>query len=185
MMGVAVPSHGHRANVLLEDSHMHDSWRTKARLACSGAFFLALAFGVSASHASGPAAATASISGSYDATIDFFGVPLRALYSFNPGGVLTESDNPAIDPNFGNLAFSPGHGSWKRSAGGDIEAVYRKLAYDSNGVLQQVAISTLELERSDSGSLEGTLSLQLTDPAGNVLVTIPDLGFEAEPITVD
>ena len=43
---------------------------------------------------------------------------------------LADADNPAIDPNFGNLAFSPGHGSWKRSAGGDVEAAIPDLGFE-------------------------------------------------------
>ena len=153
-------------------------------VALGGSLLVALGLVVSPGHAS-PPADSQPIVGSYEATIDFYGVPLRALYSFMPGGVLTESDNPAIDPNFGNLAFSPGHGAWERAGGHDVDAVYRKLAYDSNGVLQQVAISRLDLEWTNAGMLEGTLTLTLTNADGDVLVEIPDLGILAEPITVD
>ncbi len=71
-----------------------------------------------------------SLSGSWEATIDFFGTPVRAMFSFFPNGVVLESDNPAIDPNFGNLAFSNGHGKWTRVRRNQFEFKYQKFAYD-------------------------------------------------------
>ena len=123
--------------------------------------------------------------GSWDGTIDFFGQPFRALYSFLPAGVMLEADNPALDPNFGNLAFSPGHGTWKKVSGGATRATYQKFAYDETGALTLVARSTLEVAAEPDGSLTGTLDLRLLTPAGDLVNEFLDLGFTAVPIAVD
>ncbi len=125
------------------------------------------------------------IIGSWDGTIDFFGQPFRALYSFMPGGVMLEADNPALDPNFGNLAFSPGHGAWKRVARRTVRATYQKLAYDDTGALNLVARSTLNVVIGPDGNLTGTLTLRLLTPDGTLVDEFSDLGFSAVPITVD
>lgn len=123
--------------------------------------------------------------GSWDGTIDFFGQSFRALYSFLPGGVVLEADNPAFDPNFGNLAFSPGHGTWKKVAGGATRATYQKFAYDDTGTLTLVARSTLDVSVGPDGALQGTLELRLLTPDGVLVSQFSGLGFTAEPIEVD
>jgi len=123
--------------------------------------------------------------GSWDGTIDFFGQPFRALYSFLPAGVVLEADNPALDPNFGNLAFSPGHGTWKRVPGGAILATYQKFAYDDTGALTLMARSTLNVVVGPDGNLTGTLDLRLLTPAGVLISQFLGLGFTAVPIEVD
>lgn len=125
------------------------------------------------------------VAGSWDGTIDFFGQPFRALYSFLPAGVLLEADNPALDPNFGNLAFSPGHGTWKRVPGGSIVGTYQKLAYADTGALTLMARSTLRLERQPDGSLAGTLDLRLLTPDGILVDEFLGLGFTATRIEID
>ena len=123
--------------------------------------------------------------GSWDGTIDFFGQPFRALYSFLPGGVMLEADNPALDPNFGNLAFSPGHGTWKKVPGGATLATYQKFAYDDAGALTLMARSTLNVVVGPHGNLTGTLDLRLLTPAGVLIDQFLGLGFTAVPIEVD
>jgi hypothetical protein len=123
--------------------------------------------------------------GSWDGTIDFFGQPFRALYSFLPAGVMLEADNPALDPNFGNLAFSPGHGTWKNVPGGATRATYQKFAYDAAGALTLMARSTLEVVVGPDGSLTGTLDLRLLTPDGVLVSEYLGLGFTAVPIEVD
>ena len=123
--------------------------------------------------------------GSWDGTIDFFGQSFRALYSFLPAGVLLETDNPALDPNFGNLAFSPGHGTWRKEPGGSTRATYQKFAYDDTGTLTLMARSTLDVVVGSDGNLSGTLDLRLLTPDGILVSEFLGLGFSAVPIEVD
>ena len=126
-----------------------------------------------------------SIVGSWEATIDFFGTPFRALYSFQRGGTLTESDNPGFDPNFGDNALSPGLGSWKKTSLRSFAAKYRKLAYDVDGQLQEVYTSRMVIRLEKDGSLSGTLSIVVALPDGTVVNELPNLPITAIRISTD
>ena len=162
---------------------MHTSKRCTLGLAAIAIVLLAIPFHVAAQPADGGGAE--GLIGSWDGTIDFFGQPFRALYSFLPGGVVLEADNPALDPNFGNLAFSPGHGTWKKESGGATVATYQKFAYDASGALTLMARSTLHVTTGPDGGLTGTLDLRLLTPDGILVNEFLGLGFSAVPIEVD
>ncbi len=136
-------------------------------------------------HATADGAGAGPLIGSWDGTIDFFGQPFRALYSFLPGGVVLEADNPALDPNFGNLAFSPGQGTWKKEPGGATAATYQKFAYNDAGALVLMARSTLHVVVGSDGDLTGTLDLRLLTPDGVLVDQFLGLGFTAARIEVD
>ena len=124
------------------------------------------------------------LNGSYDASIDFFGNPIRALYSFHAGGTVTESDNPGFDPNFGGYALSPGLGSWERTGKNEYSAVYRKLAYDTDGFLQEVYTTTMALAKEHDGSLSGTISVSIALPDGTIVGELAELPLTAAPLMV-
>ena len=127
----------------------------------------------------------ASLVGSWQANIDFFGTPAPALYSFQRGGTLTESDNPGFDPNFNDNALSPGIGSWKREGHRNYIATYRKLAFNENGEFQQIYTATMNAKVDKGGILRGTLNIVISLPDGTQVGEIPDLTFTATRITID
>lgn len=139
----------------------------------------ALSIGASASAGplSGPRVSGA-IHGSWDATVDFNGLPLRALLAFHQGGTLTEADNPGFDPAFGGNALSPGLGSWKRR-GRRFVGRYRKLAYSPSGQLQQTYTSSLELFVLRNGRLSGTVSIEVALPDGTVVARLGPFNIDA------
>ena len=56
-----------------------------------------------------------------------------ALYSFLPGGVLNQSENPMVDPMLGNLVFSNAHGAWEYDAEKDHYLIrYFKLTFQAD-----------------------------------------------------
>lgn len=123
--------------------------------------------------------------GTWDSEIDFYGVIYRALYSFHAGGTLTESDNPAFDPNFGGDALSPGLGAWENQGRNHIKARYRKLAYSTEGSLSLTYTSSLDLYLTGKDRWEGTLSIVIALPDGTIVSELNNLPMSATRLTVD
>lgn len=126
-----------------------------------------------------------AVTGSWDASIDFFGAVSRAMYSFHRDGTLTEADNPGFDPNFNGDALSPGIGAWERTSRRNAVAKYQKFAYDVSGQLTQIYVSTIEMKLKRDGTLSGTISIVVSTPDGTVVSEIPGIPFTATRITVD
>ena len=81
-----------------------------------------------------------------------------ALYSFLPGGVLNQSENPMVDPMLGNLVFSNAHGAWSYDADKDQYLMrYFKLVFQADAAYwgQEETVGTLSLDRDDN--LVGTI----------------------------
>jgi len=127
-----------------------------------------------------------SFEGTWDSSINFFGVFYRALYSFHQGGTVSESDNPAVDPTFGGDALSPGLGAWEYAAPNKIKVKYRKLAYDATGALHLVYTSSMSLVMAtNSNTWSGTLNIVITSPDGSVINKLTDLPVQAFKLSVE
>ena len=96
-----------------------------------------------------------------------FGPIIRALYTFNQGGTMSEENTDPIEGPY----RTTGHGIWKRTSGRNYTAVYTHYGFDPDS-RELVAIvkvrSNITLSRdSDSFSQNGTA--EVTDPSGNVI----------------
>lgn len=83
-----------------------------------------------------------------------------ALYSFLPGGVLNQSENPMVDPMLGNLVFSNAHGAWKYDAEKDHYLIrYFKMVFQADAAYwgQEETIGTLKLDKK-AEKLTGIIS---------------------------
>ncbi len=83
-----------------------------------------------------------------------------ALYSFLPGGVLNQSENPMVDPMLGNLVFSNAHGVWEYDAEKDHYQIrYFKLTFQADASYwgQEETVGILKLNK-DSNNLTGMIS---------------------------
>lgn len=145
----------------------------------------ALSAATTASATSAPVVSTGLIEGSWSASINFGGAVSLAMYSFHADGTLTEADNPGFDPNFNGDALSPGIGSWEgtSSTGIGARARYQKFAYGTDGTLNLIYTSTMQVRNATEDVLAGTLDLSIALPDGTVVNTIPGLTFTAERIT--
>ncbi len=82
-----------------------------------------------------------------------------ALYSFLPGGVLHQSENPMVDPMLGNLVFSNAHGAWTYDPEQDHYLIrYFKLVFQADSAYwgQEETTGILKLDKI-TGALKGTL----------------------------
>ena len=82
-----------------------------------------------------------------------------ALYSFLPGGVLNQSENPMVDPMLGNLVFSNAHGAWEYDADKDSYLIrYFKLVFQADASYWGQEETTGTLSIDNEGALVGTIS---------------------------
>ena len=98
------------------------------------------------------------------------------------GGTLTEADNPGFDPGFNGDALSPGIGAWTQTSRNSASATYQKLAYDTEGQLTSVYVSTMDITLESANSISGMITITISAPDGTVLSEIPDLPFTANRI---
>lgn len=167
----------------------HAALRSTKGFAAVAALVLGAGYFISSTEAAsaGPSAVSAmhSVEGAWDATIDFAGVPFRAMYSFHADCTMTEADNPGFDPSFNGDALSPGIGSWEDSPspGIDARAKYQKFAYGVNGLINLVYTSKLQMRNADGDSLNGVVDIEIALPDGTVVNTIPNLTFSATRIS--
>lgn len=85
-------------------------------------------------------------------------IPNPALYSFLPGGVLNQSENPMVDPMLGNLVFSNAHGAWEYDADKDNYRIrYFKLVFQADAAYWGQEETTGTLTFDEAGKLVGTI----------------------------
>lgn len=104
---------------------------------------------------------TAPLIGSWVVSLTNTGTKVAnpALYSFLPGGVLNQSENPMVDPMLGNLVFSNAHGAWKYDAEKDQYLIrYFKLTFQADASYWGREETTGVLSLNKKGELVGTIS---------------------------
>ncbi len=89
------------------------------------------------------------------------------LFSFLPGGVITQSENPLLDSLRGNLAFSTAHGAWAQNADGSFTIRYFKQAYDAGGLYAGLEETNGILRLDDDNNLTGKLTVGKIRQKGN------------------
>lgn len=123
--------------------------------------------------------------GSWIVTIDD-GYKSPSLFSFLPGGVITQSESPLIDPLRGNLAFSPAHGTWEQNADGSFIIRYFKQAYDADGsyvgLEETNGLLVLDAENNLNGEL--TVGKIRQDSTGNNEISQPEILFSGSKIRI-
>jgi hypothetical protein len=137
-----------------------------------------------------PAAAATSASegtlvGSWVATVNVdptLGVPpFKELYTFHSDGTLTMVDDNAPAPPF---PFTPGHGVWKRAAGGGFAYKIVNLLYDPASYASNGYSSILNNVKVDGDSFSGSGHAKFYGPDG-ALMFEADATITAERITID
>ncbi|PIE00907.1 MAG: hypothetical protein CSA79_01830 [Thiothrix nivea] len=104
--------------------------------------------------------------GSWIVTIDD-GYKSPYLFSFLPGGVITQSENPLLDSLRSNLAFSTAHGAWAQNADGSFTIRYFKQAYDAGGLYAGLEETNGILRLDDDNNLTGKLTVGKIRQKGN------------------
>ncbi|MEZ5450450.1 MAG: hypothetical protein R3E89_16260 [Thiolinea sp.] len=80
------------------------------------------------------------------------------LYSFLPGGVLHQSENPMVDPMLGSLVFSNAHGAWEQNEDGSFSIHYFKLVYQADASYWGQEETTGRLRLNEKGQLTGVIN---------------------------
>ena len=101
--------------------------------------------------------------------------PFPTFYTFHEGGTLSEYGSRAA-PSY----RTPGHGVWKSSKKGALDARYTFLIFDGNGFETGTVNVTDSLTVSaNSRTLSGTARYVLTDPSGNTIPFCATIAGEA------
>ena len=128
----------------------------------------------------------AKLVGSWVATVTVdptLGVPpFRELYTFHSDGTLTMVDDNAPAPPF---PFTPGHGVWKRSAGGGyaykiVNLLFDPATYASNGYSS--IVNNIKID--NDGTFSGTGRGKFYDVHGTLMFEA-DATIVGERITLD
>ncbi|MEZ5535604.1 MAG: hypothetical protein R3F02_08255 [Thiolinea sp.] len=107
------------------------------------------------------------------------------LFSFLPGGVIIQSENPLIDPLRGNLAFSSAHGAWQQNPDGSFSIRYFKQAYDADGQYVGLEETNGILSFNQENNLAGKLTVGKIrqDSSGENEIDQSDILFSGTKIT--
>ena len=119
------------------------------------------------------------LEGSWVVTVSFpdgTSLPVKPLVTFSAGGTMMGSDPSPFPTYFKN---TPQHGTWARK--GPREFVFTAIGYqygdvddgDPDGLYTIVVKETVAIERGGE-SYNGTGTVQMFDPEGNLLWSLPD-----------
>ena len=95
---------------------------------------------------------------------------IRALYTFNQGGTMSEENTDPIEGPY----RTTGHGIWKRTSGRDYTAVYTHYSFDPDTralayIIKVRTNITLQSFDPDSNSFTEKGTFEVTDPSGKVV----------------
>jgi hypothetical protein len=98
------------------------------------------------------------------------GSTIRALYTFNQGGTMSEENTDPIEGPY----RTTGHGIWKRTSGRDYTAVYTHYSFDPDTralayIIKVRTNITLQSFDPDSNSFTEKGTFEVTDPSGKVV----------------
>ncbi len=95
------------------------------------------------------------------------GPTIRALYTFNQGGTMSEENTDPIEGPY----RTTGHGIWKRTSGRNYTAVYLHYGFDpvSKTLAAIVKARTNITLSRDSNSFTEKGTFDVLDPSGNVV----------------
>lgn len=91
----------------------------------------------------------------------------HALFSFLPGGVLVQSENPMVIPIMGHLVFGPAHGAWEQNKDGSFSVHYLKLVHQADALYYDHEKTSGRLTFDKDNKLVGKMTVGLTQADGS------------------
>lgn len=108
------------------------------------------------------AAAKSRLIGTWKVNLTKGQIESHALFSFLPGGVLIQSENPMVVPIMGNLVFGPAQGIWEQNKDGSFSIRYLKLVHQADALYYDHEETTGTLTFDKDNKLVGKMTVGLT-----------------------